>query len=150
MRKISNFLDKHRLILVLLILFMVVLIFIGVNLLIFFNYHFEALDCEKEINDEVCLVNNLEILKNPEETKKEIFLEYKNSIDSLKEEYNLPEFDFYTAYYYKLASNLDYSKNKRNMTLNDFFNRYCNSYSLDTFYKNNNIFYQIFLPYKLI
>ena len=149
-RKVSNFLDKHRLILVLVILFLFSLIFIGTSLGLFFTHNFDNLKCEKNVDDNICLNNNLEILKKPEEVKKEIFLEYKNSIESLKEEYNLPKFNYYTAYYYTLASNLDYSKNKRNMTLNEFFNLYSNTYNLETFYKNNNLFYQIFFPYKLV
>ncbi len=149
-KKISNFLDKHRLILVLSVLLLISLIFILVNLYIFFHYKFEALECPVNTKEETCINKDITILKEPEKKREEIFKEYEDNILELKEEYNLPDFNFYTAYYYTLASNIDYTKNERNITLNQFFNDYSNTYKLDEFYKNNNLFYQIFLPYKVI
>ena len=79
-----------------------------------------------------------------------VFKEYEGEIKELVKEYDLPEFNFYTAYYYELASNFDYQKNKRNETLNKYFKIYSNTYNLEKFYKKNNLFFRIFYPYKII
>lgn len=132
------------------ILLVVSLVFMGVNLYIFFNYNFEELSCTKNINEDICYNDKKEILKDPENEKKKIFKEYKDNIEILKKEYKLPDFNLYTAYYYSLASNMDYTMYKRNESLNNFFNDYSNTYNLEEFYKNNTLFYQIFLPYKML
>ena len=149
-KKISNFFDKHRIILGIFIILIIFLIFLGTNLYIFFNYNFKKLECTSNIDEYVCLSDNIEILVNPDKTKKEIFKEYENSIKDLQDTYDLPDFDLYTAYYYTLASNIDYNLNNRNMTLNNFFNQYSNTYNLEEFYKDNNLFYDVFLPVKLV
>ena len=150
MKTLSKYLDKHRLILTLLILLIISIIFILVSLLLFLNHDFEAYECTKNKDEEICLYKSLEIFKNPIESKDKFFLEYQDEIKSLVKEYNLPEFNFYTAYYYELASNFDYQKNKRNETLNRYFKIYSNTYNLEKFYKRNNHFFSIFYPYKII
>ncbi len=149
-KKVNNFLDGHRIILVLLILAIISAVFMIVNIYMFFNYKFVGLECIDKINQEVCLNNGKEILVNPEESKKTILKEYKESLANLKETYDLPEFNLYTAYYYTIASNLDYNKYERNEKLNTFLNQYTNTYDLEEFYKNNNLFYDLFMPYKLV
>ena len=148
-KKALKFLDNHRIILILLILIIISIIFISFNIYAFFNYKFIKLECTKNINEELCYNNNTIILINPDNKKEKIFKEYKNNLKSLKETYKLPEFNLYTAYYYTLASNVDYKMNKRNKTLNDFLNNYSNTYNLEKFYKKNNLYYRIFLPYYL-
>ncbi len=149
-RKIVSFFDRHRFILSLFLMLLVSIIFILVSLILFFNHDFEALKCNKDIDQEICNYNNKEIFIKPEESINKIFREYKIEIEELKKEYKLPEFGFYTAYYYELASNFDYQKNKRNETLNKYFKIYSNSYNLEKFYKKNNLFFRIFYPYKII
>ena len=111
------------------ILLVVSLVFMGVNLYIFFNYNFEELSCTKNINEDICYNDKKEILKDPENEKKKIFKEYKDNIE---------------------ISKMDYTMYKRNESLNNFFNDYSNTYNLEEFYKNNTLFYQIFLPYKML
>ena len=148
-KKVINFLDNHRLILALTMLLFLTLIFLLVAIFIFFHYNFKPLDCTKDIDDNLCFHDNIEILKEPDSYKNNIFKEYSSEINSLIKNYNLPEFNKYTAYYYKEVANLDYNKYKRNETLALFFTHYSNTYNLDNFYQTNNLFYEIFYPYKI-
>ncbi len=149
-RKVVSFFDRHRFILSLFIMLIVSMIFIMVSLFMFFKHDFEAFKCSKDIDKEVCIYKNKEIYSNPDKSINKVFKEYEGEIKELVKEYNLPEFDFYTAYYYELASNFDYQKNKRNETLNKYFKIYSNTYNLEKFYKKNNLFFRIFYPYKII
>ena len=148
-QKIINFFDKHRLILILFILLIISLVFTLTKLYVFKNYNFSPFKCTSKIDDNTCLYKNTPILVNPNKTKEEIFKEYAFYIDKLKQDYQLPDFNYYTAYYYAEASNIDYNITSRNKTLNTFFNNYVNSYNLKKFYQNNSLFYEIFYPYKL-
>ena len=148
-RKIINFLDNHRLILALTMLIILTFIFLIVTAFIFLNYDFKPLNCTKNIDATTCYHDNTIILKNPEETKNTIFKEHQEELNTLTKTYNLPEFNSYTAYFYKEIANLDYTKNKRNETLSLFFTHYSNTYNLDNFYQTNSLFYEIFYPYKI-
>ena len=145
-----NFLNKHRFLLVISILFLIVICFIIIKLIIFKTYHFKPYTCTSMVDENTCLYNNITILKEPTKYKDKIFKEYENYINDLITEYNLPEFNNYTAYLYLLASNYDYSLTNRNETLNMFFNYYVNTYNLKEFYQKNTLFYDIFYPFKLI
>ncbi len=149
-KKLINFLERHRIIFALIVIILVSLIYIIVNVVMFFKHDFEAFKCSKNNGEEICIYNNKEIYADPKSSIDKIFKEYEREILELKKEYKLPEFNFYTAYYYELASNFDYQMNKRNETLNKYFKIYSNSYDLEKFYKKNNLFFRIFYPYKII
>lgn len=148
--KLNNFLLNHRLFLVLFILILISILFITLNLTLFFHHKFTALTCDTKKDEEICLNNKTEILSNPTKTLDNLFKEYAKEIKTLQDEYKLPEFNFYTAYYYLEASNYDLNKNNRNATLNTYLNLYINTYNLKEFYEQNNIYFSIFYPYKLI
>ena len=146
---IVNFLNKHRIFLIILILLLISLSFLTIKLIIFKTYHFKPYSCTSLIDENTCYYNDLIILKNPNSYQKDIFLEYQNYLNDLVKTYNLPEFNNYTAYLYLLASNYDYNITNRNETLNIFFKNYVNTYNLKEFYQKNVIFYDIFYPFKI-
>ncbi len=149
-KKVVSFFDRHRFIFVLVILFLVSFIFIGVKIFTFLNHKFEALSCKDKIKETTCMVGNKEIFLEPEEEINKLFKEYDKEIKDLKEQYNLPEFNFYTAYYYYLVSKIDYQMYGRNESIMDYLYIYINTYNLEEFYQKNNVFYEIFYPYKII
>ena len=149
LQKTIKFLDNHRFLLVLLLLILFIILFFIVSIFIFFNYNFKPLACTKNIDENTCYHDNIKILKEPQTTKETIFKNYAQELQTLKTTYNLPEFNYYTAYYYTKISELDYEKNKRNETLYEFFTYYSNTYNLTEFYQTNNLFYEIFYPYKI-
>lgn len=150
MKKIISFLDKHRFILVLLILFLISSIFIGINSLIFLNHKFNSLTCTKDIDETYCYSNDIYIFKNPEEEKNKIFEEEKEKIEALKKKYKLPKFNFYTSYYYEVASLFNFKETDEGEDLLLFFQKYNNSYNIGEFYKKNTFYYGIFYPYKIV
>lgn len=148
MKKVINFLDNHRVILVLLIIIIVVILFITIKSIMFLNHDFKSFKCSEEVED-VCYFNGLEILKNPEEEKDSFFMEHENEINKLKEKYSLPTFNHYTAYYYYETSSLDYILNSESEVLLQFFRKYCNTYNIEKYYQENVLFYNLYYHYKI-
>lgn len=149
LKKIINFLDRHRLILVLLILLLISFLFLGINSLLFLYHNFKPLECDKKIEDNYCYHENIKIFVEPEEEKNNFFKNNSKEIKILKETYNLPDFSYHTAYFYSLASELEYNMNEENNKLYDFFATYKNTYDLEKFYKKNIFYYEIFYDYKI-
>lgn len=149
MKKIINFLDSHRLILVILILILISVIFIGTNSFIFLNHKFKNINCTKDIDEVYCYHKDIKIYKNPVEEKIKIFKEKGDEIKELKEKYKLPSFNFYTSYYYEVASLLNYNETEENEELLIFFKNYNASYKIEDFYEKNTFYYGIFYPYKI-
>ncbi len=127
--KILNYFNHHRFILVLFILIIIIILFILIKFILFKTYQFPSFSCTNDIDNATCYYHDLIILKDPHKTKDQIFIEYESYINELQKKYELPEFNNYTAYLYKLASNYDFNINKRNETLNTFFNNYVNTYN---------------------
>jgi len=149
MKKIINFLDKHRLILVILILTIISWLFIGINSLIFLNHNFKKLNCTKDLDATYCYNNDFQIYINPEVEKEKIFKEKTAEIKKLKVKYELPEFNYYTSYFYEVTSLLNYNETGENEDLLVFFKNYNNSYNISNFYKANTFYYDIFYHYKI-
>ena len=148
-KRVVSFFDKHRLFLVLLILLVIVILFLGINSYLFLHHEFTALNCTEEIDEEYCYHNDTEIYKNPEESAYVFFEKYSDEIEELKENYNLDEFNFYTAYYYLVASRLHYEMNEEYKLLVEFFEVYANTYNLEEFYFDNTLYFNMFYPYKI-
>ena len=148
-KRVINFFDRHRILLVFMILLLIVIIFIGINSYFFFHHDFEALTCTEDLDEEYCYHENTRILKDAENSKESFFDEYQEEIASLQEEYHLDEFNFYTAYYYQVASKLNYEITKEYKVLADFFEAYANTYDLEEFYKANNFYFNLFYRYKI-
>ena len=148
-KRVVNFFDEHRVVLIFLILILIVIIFLSINSNLFFHHEFESLTCTKEIDDEYCYHNDIKIFVNPEKSKEDFFTRYDDEIEKLIEEYHLDEFDFYTAYYYLVASRLNYDINSEYKILQDFFETYVNTYNLEEFYMENNFYFNLFYRYKI-
>ena len=148
-KKVISFFDHHRIWLIVLILILIVLIFLGVKSYLFFHHEFTALTCTEGIDEEYCYHNNLEIFIDPEKSRNTFFEKYSNLIANLQEEYHLEEFNFYTAYYYLVAARLNYEINSDYKIFKDFFEVYANTYRLEEFYLDNNIYFDLFYPYKI-
>lgn len=149
MKKIVNFLDKHRLLLVLIILLFISLIFFSIKVYQFKTIDFKKLECTKDAHDNYCFNKETLIFVNPENAKNKFFKENKKQIEELKKNYKLPDFNFYTAYYYEVTSLLDYKNSGENKYIYDFFKILSNTYSLEEIYKKNTFYYEIFYPYKI-
>ncbi|MCM1052737.1 MAG: hypothetical protein NC483_01995 [Ruminococcus sp.] len=149
LKKVINFLDKHRFILVLLILFIVVIAFISFKSIMFLNHDFEALNCTKDKDEVYCYNNDTLIYDEPEKMKKDILSIYKSDIENIKKEYKLPELDMYTLYFYQVAVSLEHSKENNLEELLIFFKTYVDTYNLEEFYIENSFFYSLFKDYKL-
>lgn len=149
MKKIINFLDNHRLILVILILFLITITFFCIKSILFLNYKFTNLDCTKNINETYCYYKETKIYINPEVQKEEIFKEKEKDIKILKEKYKLPKFNFYTSYYYEVAALLNYNETNENKDLLEFFTYYNASYNISDFYKENVLYYDLYYRYKI-
>lgn len=80
--------------------------------------------------------------------RQQFFLENENKIAKLKENYNLPEWNQHTSYYYEIVALLD-SSNQENNELYNFFYIYNNTYEIGDFYQKNNFYYDIFYHYKI-
>ena len=74
---------------------------------------------------------------------------YDEEIEDLKENYNLDTFEFYTAYYYQVSSDLIYELTGENKELKDFFEVYANTYDLENYYLKNNLYFRWFYRYKI-
>lgn len=149
-QKIVKFFDKHRFILVVVCILLVVIIFFGVNCYLFFHKNFLEYKCSTSIDDNYCYYGDVKILKDPLGYKDKIFLEYENTLEEFIKKYNLPEFNMYTAYYYSLAGKMEYNITHANESLFVFFESYVNTYDLLEFYKKYNFYFEIFYPYKII
>ena len=119
-KRVVNFFDEHRVVLIFLILILIVIIFLSINSYLFFHHEFESLTCTEEIDDEYCYHNDIKIFVNPEKSKEDFFTRYDDEIEKLIDDYHLDEFDFYTAYYYLVASRLNYDINSEYKILQDF------------------------------
>ena len=148
-KRVVNFFDEHRVVLIFLILILIVIIFLSINSYLFFHHEFESLTCTEEIDDEYCYHNDIKIFVNQEKSKEDFFTRYDDEIEKLIDDYHLDEFDFYTAYYYLVASRLNYDINSEYKILQDFFETYVNTYNLEEFYMENNFYFNLFYPYKI-
>lgn len=86
---------------------------------------------------------------DPKKSKEKIFNNYKDEIKELQENLNLDDFGFYTAYYYQVASDLNYEIKKENKELKDFFEIYANTYDLENYYLENSIYFKWFYRYTI-
>lgn len=150
MKKIISFLDKHRFILVLLILFVISTTFIGINSFSFLHHKFNNLICTKELDEIYCYNKDMQIFKNPVQEMNRTLEEKKEKVEKFKKKYKLPDFNFYTAYYYEVASLFNFNETGEDEDLLSFFKYYNNSYNIREFYKKNTFYYGIFYPYKII
>ena len=148
-KQVVNFLDNHRLLLVFLILCLIVLLFIGINSYIFLHHEFQALNCTENIDDEYCYHHDIKIFANPENSKTEFFTHNEEIIHELQEQYHLDDFNYYTAYYYLVASKLHYTTDQEYKILWDFFEIYANTYNLEEYYLENNFYFNLFYKYKI-
>jgi len=148
-KKIINFFDHHRLILVCCILIFVASLFIGINSFFFFHHKFTAFTCTSELDDTYCFHEYNQILKNPEESKNTFFKEKASEIKALQKKYKLKEFNFYTTYYYEVASLLNYNETGEGEELYTFFKNYNRSYDIPNFYKKYVIYFDLFYHYKV-
>ncbi len=148
-KSIINFFDQHRILLVISILFFIVIIFIGINSYLFFHHQFSPLTCTQSIDDEYCYYEDTIIFKNPENSKNAFFKQYNTEILELQETYNLAEFNFYTAYYYLVASRLNTQVTGEDEILENFFQEYTDTYNIEAFYFKNIFYFELFYPYKI-
>lgn len=148
-KRIINFFDNHRITLVILILFLITLAFVSIKSYLFLHHDFIPLNCMSNINDEICNHNNMIIFTNPEKSKSAFFAQYNPEINKLQETYNLPEFNYYTAYYYELVSEIDYKLKNGREELYTFFNQFSNTYSLNDFYLKNTLYFDIFYYFRI-
>lgn len=144
LKKIINFFDTHRVVLVFTVLLLISLVFLSIKSYQFLNHDFKPVECTKEIDNTYCYHNDLEILKEPEKYKLEFFKKNKESVNDLKKVYDLREFGYYTAYYYEVASSL-----YKDEELYEFFSKYSNTYMLEDFYLKNSLYFELFYNYKL-
>lgn len=148
-KKVISFFDRHRFILILTILFVIASIFLLINSLIFLNYEFKALECTKKIDDTYCYHNDTKILVDASESLKEFFNTYEEELNNLKKNFELPEFNYYTAYYYEKVALVNYEKNSEGEELYNFLQTYNRTYNIEAHYQKNNFYYEIFKPYKI-
>ena len=148
-KKVINFLDNHRLVLIIIIILFISLIFLTYKSYNFLNYNFKSLRCTQDIDDIYCFNNDIKIFKEPKKYKEEYFKSNSKIIKTLQENYNLPEYNNYTSYYYEITSLIDYEMNRNNKELYEFFHIYNNTYNIEKFYIENNLYFQIFYKYKI-
>ncbi len=147
--KIINFLDQHRLVLIVLILFVISAFFLGIKSYLFLHHNFHALNCTEKIDEEFCYYKDKIIFSEPDKSKDSFFQKYNDEIEKLQNKYHLDDFNNYTAYYYFTVSKLDYTMHQENKILQDFFKVYVNTYDLETFYFDNNFYFNLFYNYKI-
>ena len=123
--------------------------FLSIKSIIFLNHDFKELKCTKKIDKTYCYYNDIKIYKNAEKERINFFEENKEKINYLIKEYKLPEFNKYTSYYYEVVSLIDIDLNQ-NEDLYNFFEIYNNSYNIEEFYMKNNLYFEIFYPYKIL
>lgn len=148
-KKVLNFLDRHRFILIILTIFLIASLFLGINSILFLNHNFKKFNCTQELDETYCYHNDIQIYKDPEKEKKNIFKEKKAEIKKLKEKYKLPEFNFYTSYFYEVTSLLNYNETGENEDLLVFFKNYNTSYNISNFYQENTFYYDLYYHYKI-
>lgn len=148
-KKLINFLNNHRVILVLLILLLISILFLSINSYRFLHHTFQNLTCTKKIDDIYCYHENIKIFQNVEKSQETFFKEKEKQIEELKERYDLPKWNKYTSYYYEIASLLDYKYGYCEEELYNFFHIYNNTYKISEFYKDNNFYYDIFYHFKI-
>ena len=148
-KRVVNFLNRHRFLLIIIALLIITILFIGINSILFFHHQFNKLTCTKELDEEYCYHENTKIFINPLNSKDIFFEKYADEITQLINEYNLDEFNNYTAYYYYYASKINYEKNNEYKILLDFFKTYIDTYNIEEFYMENNFFFNIFYNYKI-
>lgn len=147
-QKVVKFLDKHRLLLVLIILAVVVIVFLGVNILCFKFHQFKPRLCTENIDGVYCFSKGAKVFVKPEAIKKTFFKENKELIKDLVQRFELPEFNNYTAYYYKVTSEI-YAGMTGDDKLYEFFNTYSVTYDLYHFYIDYSIYFDMFYPFKI-
>ena len=148
-KKVIKFFDHHRVILVLTILFVISALFIGINSYFFFHHDFIPSSCTSDHDEEYCYHEDTLILKDPEKKKEEIFEEYREEIEKLQEDYHLEDFSFYTAYYYEVASKINYEITGKDEELQKFFLDYANTYNLHQFFIDYNFYFNLYYHYKI-
>lgn len=148
-KRVINFFDCHRFVLVLLILLLFSLCFFGIKTFLFFHHDFKSFPCTEKRDNTTCIYQDKVIFVNPEESKEHFFKEKKEEIKKLIKDYHLPAFQFYTSYYYEIASLVNYNETSKGEDLLEFFKVYNNSYDITNYYKENVLFYNLFLPYKI-
>ncbi len=144
-----DFLDKHRLILIIIILAFIVLIFISIKSFMFLHHEFRPLKCTSNNDLNTCYHNADLIFFNPDEALKSFLGNKKEEIKNLKEKYRLPEFNFYTAYYYEIASEADFKLKNGEEELYIFFKQFNNTYNLKEFYLENTFYFNIFYYFRI-
>lgn len=149
-KRIIDFLNRHRLILILVILIFIVIIFLAAKTILFFSHNFQALSCTEEIDDEYCYYEDTIIFVDPNASKEAFFARYDEEVAALEEEYSLPEFNYYTAYYYLVAARLNYSTKEEYKIFQNFFEVYANTYNIEEFYLQNSFYFNLFYPYKIV
>ncbi|MDE5539103.1 MAG: hypothetical protein K2J20_01280 [Bacilli bacterium] len=148
-RNVISFLDRHRVALVLIILFLISIIFLGVKSYLFLHHEFQNLECTSETFGYYCEHDDIQILANPIDDTKTFFEENKEEIKALNDKYSLPEFNFYTAYFYQIASEADYKIHDGSRDIYTFLESYCNTYDLKNYYIKNNFYFDIFYYFRI-
>lgn len=148
-KRIINFLDRHRVFLVFLILLIITILFFTINSILFFSHSFKSSSCTENIDEVYCFHNDNKIFKNAESERKKFFKESKEKIDNLKENYDLPDWNKYTSYYYEIVALLNFNNKGTDEELYNFFHIYNNTYDITNFYKKYNFYYDIFYHYKI-
>lgn len=149
-QKIINFLNNHRLILVILILTLISLTFLTIKSIVFLHHKFNSFNCTQELDETHCFHNDIQILIEPEKTKEKVFKEKSKEIKELQQNYKLPKFSKYTSYYYEVASLMYFKETGEYEELVTFFKNYNRSYDIVNFYKKNVIYFDLFYHYKIV
>ena len=76
-KKVIKFLDKHRLILIIIILIFISIMFLSVKSILFLNHNFNNMNCTKNIDETYCYHNEVKVFKNAEEAQITFFKENK-------------------------------------------------------------------------
>lgn len=148
-KKVLSFLDEHRVLLAILLIFITFGAFLGIKSLIFLNHNFVSLECSQEKLGDKCYHDEDIIFVDPDKSKNEFFLEHDQEITNLQEEYELPEFSMFTAYFYEVASELDFKMSDGREEIYNFFKVFCDTYNLEEFYLKNIVFYDLFYPNRI-
>lgn len=148
-KKLINFLDKHRFLLILLILMFITVIFLSIKSYQFLHHSYKSLTCTEEIDERYCYSQNIKIFKDAESERKAFFKEKEEQIKTLKEKYELPKWNKYTSYYYEVVSLLEYNNSTCEEEIYNFFHIYNNTYEISEFYKDNIFYYDIFYHFKI-
>lgn len=148
-KKVCNFLNNHRIFLTLLLIFVTFGVFLGIKSLIFINHNFVKLECSKNLGQDTCYYGDNLIFINPDKSKQSFFESHIVEINDLKEEYELSDFNMFTAYFYKVASELDFKMSDGKEEVYTFFKIFSDTYNLEDFYLKNIVFYDLFYPNRI-